>query len=50
MRKILGGIIVGLTVLVLCLCMAWAMLDTQSHGQLRNQYWPFSVEMQIRDR
>lgn len=44
-------VLVGLTVLALCLCMAYAVMDTQEqHGQLHNPYWPFTVEIQVRDR
>ena len=32
--------------------LAWAVLSTQpqAHAQLRNAYWPYSVETQVRDR
>ena len=35
--------------IVIC---AKAIMDTQPkyHGQLHNAYWPYSVEMQVRDR
>lgn len=45
-------IIMALGILALCLCMAYAVIDTQEQhgGQLFNPYWPFSVETQVRDR
>ena len=51
MRDITFAILVGLTVLALALCMAYAVIDTnEQDGQLKNQYCPFSVETVVHDK
>lgn len=50
MKRFLGGILVGLVVLALSLCMAWAIMDTGQKHALKNPYWPFTVETVVSDR
>lgn len=52
MRDVILTIAMAIGIVCLCLCMAYAVIDTQEqHGaQLVNNYWPFSVETQVRDR
>lgn len=52
MRDFTFAVIMALAILALCLCMAYAIIDTQAQhgGQLANPYWPFTVEIQVRDR
>ena len=50
MGRFYGAFATAIVVLALCLCMAYAVMDTQSDGQLKNAYWPYSVETQVRDR
>lgn len=50
MRPVCKAVIFVLIALVLGLCMAYAMLDTPQHVQLKNAYWPYSVETSVRDR
>lgn len=51
MRDVTFAVIMALGILALCLCMAYAVMDTQEqHGQLHNLYWPFTVETAVRDR
>ena len=40
----------ALAALVLSLCMAWAIIDTGQQHAEKNPYWPFTVELQVRDR
>ena len=50
MRQLLGAVLVVLVALALSLCMAWAIVDTGQKHALHNRYWPFTVEVQVRDR
>ena len=51
MRNVTFAVIMALGILALCLCMAYAVIDTQEqHGQMHNAYFPFSVETSIHDR
>ena len=50
MKRLLGCVLVSLVVLAMCLCMAWAIIDTGQRHALKNPYWPFSVETSVRDR
>lgn len=52
MNRFYGAFITVFVVLALCLCLAYAVIDTQAqhNGQLMNPYWPFTVETQTRDR
>lgn len=52
MRNIVAAIALGMGVLALCLALGMLMSDSQPkyNGQLRNAYWPYSVETQVRDR
>lgn len=52
MRDVILTIVMAIGIVCLCLCTAYAIIDTQEqHGaQLFNHYWPFSVETQVRDR
>lgn len=51
MRDVTFTIIMAIGILTLCLCIAQGLMDVQdAHAQLRNAYWPFSVETAIHDR
>ena len=52
MRNILTAIALGMAVLLLCIALGMLMSDSQPkyNGQLKNAYWPYSVETQIRDK
>ena len=51
MRDVTLAVVMAIGILVLCLTIAQGLIDIQvAHGQLHNPYWPFSVEVQMRDR
>lgn len=50
MRNVTYSVVMALVILLLCLCMAYAIIDTQQQTQLRNAYYPFSVETVIHDK
>lgn len=48
MRHVVGAVAVGIAVLAIYL--AVAMAQPKAHAELHNPYWPFSVEIQVRDK
>ena len=52
MRDVILIIAAVIGIVCLCLCLAYAIIDTQERheAQLFNRYWPFTVETQVRDR
>lgn len=51
MRDVLTAIAIGLATLALCLWLGSLMIqDTQSGHQLKNAYWPYSVETSVKDK
>lgn len=51
MRDATFAVIMVLTVIALALCLVEMASGMQGRdGQLHNPYWPFSVEVQMRDR
>ena len=51
MRDVIFAIVLSIGALWLALTLAFCILDAhdQKQAQLRNAYWPYSVEMQVRD-
>lgn len=50
MRDVTFAVIMALGILALCLCIAQTVMDIDGGAQLRNPYWPFTVETAVRDR
>jgi len=51
MRDVFFTIVMALGIVAVCLSLAWAIIGThEQYEQLRNVYWPFTVETQVRDR
>lgn len=51
MRNIVFATIVGIGVLLACIGVSMLLVQPpQAHAQLHNAYWPFSVEVSVRDR
>ena len=51
MRNIVYGVIVGIGVLFACIGVSMLIVQPpQAHAQLHNAYWPYSVEVSVRDR
>ena len=51
MRDITFAVIMAIGIVAMCLCIARSIIEIQDQGaQLHNAYWPYSVEMQVRDR
>ena len=49
MRQILIACALALAALAISLAAAWAIIDTGQREALHNPYWPFTVEVQVRD-
>ena len=49
MRDIVVAIVIGIGTLMLCLGLALSATQYQDR-QLHNPYWPFTVEIQVRDK
>ena len=52
MRNIAFAIALGIAVLLMAITLALAIVDSQPRysAQLHNAYWPYSVEIQVRDK
>ena len=52
MRNIVTAIALGIAVLLMAIALALAIVDSQPRytAQLHNAYWPYSVEISIKDR
>ena len=52
MRNVVFAMVLGLGVLALALCLALAINGSQPQPthQLKNGYYPFTVETEVRDR
>ena len=50
MRDVMLACIFALAALAVSLAMALAIIDTGQREALHNPYWPFTVEVQVRDR
>ena len=51
MREIFIAVALSLAVLIVALCVSVLMLDTQDEpNQLHPAYWPFSVELSVKDK
>lgn len=53
MRDVIFAVLTGIGVLAICLWTAAMLLSLQppeAHAQPHNPYWPYTVELQVRDR
>lgn len=51
MRDVMFKLLIAFGIVAQCLWIAESMIGIQeSTGQLHNPYWPYSVELQVRDR
>ena len=52
MRNIAFAIALGIAVLLMAIALALAIVDSQPryNAQLHNAYWPYSVELAVKDR
>ena len=52
MRNIVFAIALGIGVLLMAIALALVVIDSQPKysAQLHNAYWPYSVELAVKDR
>lgn len=52
MRSVVTAIALALAVLLMAIALALAIVDGQprASAQLHNAYWPYSVELAVKDR